>query len=325
MNENSDVRYWRMRMKYSPTGIDWAPKAWERNEVGIWYGAWSAADFHCALENERNQKPEEYLNKTSDQKQIGWSVTKSSVDTAKRFKNIKNDDWVIVIFSATIHLAKVEGPLTSDPDHPLNQKTHQGIELWKFRKVTDKKSFSLWWLPDFYRLIPQAGRGNVYELWGNNWEAIKFLADCSSEEDVRGIFEKMSDSDRLDFLGPKAWESLCLGYLIIEENFVPTGLIMGATLKDFDMVGRNLTTGERILAQCKKDESPILIEPGFLTAIEGAEHGTKIFYFAYRGCKGVVPPSIKVIDKENIEGWMKSGVGKGYLNSFFSNNTVHDA
>lgn len=316
MGENSDVKYWRVRMKYTPTEKDWTSTAWERNEIGIWYGAWSAKDLHCAIENERNQKPEAFLSQIPIQREM-WEVPKSYVDTAKRLKGIKDDDWVFVCFNDALHLARVDGPLTSYADHVLNQTTDQGIELWKFRKVKEKKSFSLSWLPDFYRIIPQAGRGNVHELWGNNWRALQFLAGCKSEDDVREMFKRMSDSDRLDFLGPKAWESFCLGYLILEEQFVPTGLSVGGTLKEFDIVGRNYKTGERILAQCKKDEFPLEIERGFLTAIEGAEQNTKRFYFSYGGCKNA-PPPIKVIDKKKIEGWVESEVGKKYLNSFFT-------
>lgn len=314
MTENIAEKYWRIRMRYTgdKENKDYSKDAWKRDEVGIWYGAWSATDFEMAIKSEN---PESFLNQIPTQMRMPWQVRANTIHMARRFDKITRNDWVIVCYGNAIHMARVDGPMTSESDHPLNQKE----EVWKYRPVTAKKQCLISKLPDFYNLIPQTGRSNVYELWGNNWEAIRFLASCINEREVGEKFGKMTDNDRLSFLGPKAWESFCLGYLILEEGFVPTGLTAGGTLKSFDIVGRNHQTGERILAQCKKDELPVKIESGFLTAIEGAQQDAKILYFAFGGCVDA-PPHVKVIDKTAMETWVKSGEGGKYLQRFFNTN-----
>ena len=42
----SESRYWRIRMKYG--GEELTREAWERNEVGIWYGSWTAEELESA-------------------------------------------------------------------------------------------------------------------------------------------------------------------------------------------------------------------------------------------------------------------------------------
>jgi hypothetical protein len=42
-----DARYWRVRMKVAGWH-DRSEAAWERGEVGIWYGAWTASDWREA-------------------------------------------------------------------------------------------------------------------------------------------------------------------------------------------------------------------------------------------------------------------------------------
>lgn len=60
MTEGSSEKYWRIRMRYTgdKENRDYSEAAWKRNEVGIWYGAWSATDFASAIKNE---KPEDIL------------------------------------------------------------------------------------------------------------------------------------------------------------------------------------------------------------------------------------------------------------------------
>ena len=40
----NDTRYWRIRIKYG-ADENLTRRAWEMDEVGIWYGAWGAAEF----------------------------------------------------------------------------------------------------------------------------------------------------------------------------------------------------------------------------------------------------------------------------------------
>jgi hypothetical protein len=301
--------------------------------VGIWYGAWSADDFKKAEKLRDAGKLAAYLNTEVPEHEklvirIGEKarIGKREIDTIRRFIKIPEEDWVVVCIGAKrIALARVKGPLDSDASSDLN-RPHPGTnekmkEIWKFRRLTNERlDFEMARLPDFYRLIPQAGRGNIFTL-STYQGALKILADCKTHEGVRAKFEAMTPDERLDLLGPKEWESFCLGYLIIEEHFLPTGLVIGGTLKALDIVGRDRCAGLQILAQCKKNKEEIEVEEEFRKATEGLEPNAKVFYFAYGGCKDKAKyPHIRVIGKKEISKWAEAGDGKKYIDSFFIEN-----
>jgi hypothetical protein len=48
-----------------------------------------------------------------------------------------------------------------------------------------------------------------------------------------------------DLLGASAWESFAFAYLILECEFIPTGLSTGRTLPIADIVGRRRSDGSR--------------------------------------------------------------------------------
>ena len=110
---------------------------------------------------------------------------------------------------------------------------------------------------------------------------------------------------------------MCLAYLIIEHEFVPAGLALGGTLADVDIVGRRRSDGARILAQCKKDPHPVAIADGFLEAIADLGKNGMAFYFAYGGCSGSIPPVVRVIDRDAIHAWSKTGFGARYFRWLF--------
>jgi hypothetical protein len=57
----SMVAYWRIRLKNQDG--DFTGAAWERSEIGIWYGAWSAEDFRNTNDQHRsNQQIADILN-----------------------------------------------------------------------------------------------------------------------------------------------------------------------------------------------------------------------------------------------------------------------
>jgi hypothetical protein len=107
-----------------------------------------------------------------------------------------------------------------------------------------------------------------------------------------------------------------LSYLVVKEGFLPTGLHVGGTLKDFDIVGHN-EKGELVLAQGKKDEDPQPIDPRFKEAVVKYKGSSKVYYFAYGGCKEDVPKWVEVVCKERMEDWLnqdeKGNVYKHFL------------
>ena len=306
MTQTLTEKYWRLRIKFN--GVDLSRDAWERNEVGIWYGAWSASDLKHALETD---KPGKYLGDLPAQDR----PSPSQVATARRFaQEVTSQDWVVVFFDDTLHLARVCSEVSSEEAHPLNR----GNELFKYRKITTKKFFRLSRLIDSYRLIPSAGWSNVHQYNSTtNRHLLELLANSSSEEDVNLVIKGKSIHERLEMLGPSGWESLCLGYLILEEGFLPTGLRVGGTLRALDIVGRSRgDRGDRILAQCKKDNGVVDIGQDFLETAKDLLGKAKVYYFAYGGCRNA-PEGVRVMSGSEIERWGETEKGRSYFTSFF--------
>ena len=52
---------------------DHSEEGWKRNEVGIWYGAWTADDLAKALAKaEKMDNPLDYLAEVPAQRRLGW-------------------------------------------------------------------------------------------------------------------------------------------------------------------------------------------------------------------------------------------------------------
>lgn len=285
--------------------------AWSRNEVGIWYGAWSAMELD-AVAKMPNSEVATRLSNVPAQRSLGWEVPVSYVYTARRFTDIGFNDWVVVFFESSLHMARMCSDVKSDAHHTLNR----GGELFKFRNIVHQKSFRLNRLPDSYRLIPSAGRGNIHQYNGTNWYLVHMLAESKGEKEVSSKLSAMTIQERLDLLGPEGWESFCLGYLIIEEDFLPSGLCVGRTLNTLDIVGHDWN-GTQILAQCKKSSGPMDIPPDFLEACSDVRGRAKLYYFAYGGCLNT-PDWIRVFSLEDVKKWGQTEKGSKYLAMFFS-------
>src|SRR5690349_15810474 len=141
----NNTRYWRIRIKYGGYE-DLTSEAWEKNEVGIWYGAWSSAEFRAAL---KTDNPLDHLSAVNQKHGVNWEVPASFLNNAKRFASIEPHDWIVVYFENKLHLAHIRSEMVSSRDHPLNREG----ELFKYRKVDGKKSFSLNRLPDAFRVL----------------------------------------------------------------------------------------------------------------------------------------------------------------------------
>ena len=170
----------------------------------------------------------------------------------------------------------MDDAVCSESGHPLN--TNAG-EIFKYRKIRDKKTFALAQLPDAYRLVPTQGRCNVHEF-SRMYEHVKLLAEHATADEIVGVLGKMPFDQQLDLMGASSWESFCVSWLIMEQSFIPTGLSTGRTLKALDIVGRNRLSGKRIVAQCKKDPHPVSIEEDFVRSLAPDDEG---YYFAYGG------------------------------------------
>lgn len=113
----------------------------------------------------------------------------------------------------------------------------------------------------------------------------------------------MRFDEYMDFMGPSEWESLCVAYLMFEEEFVPTGLLVGRTLPTVDVVGRRKSDAARIIAQCKRHEYPIEIGDDFATVSNALNSHDRAFYFAFGGVAGAVPANVVVLTRDDLLSW----------------------
>ena len=295
-------RCWRIRVKLDVTH-DYSCDAWERNEAGVWYGAFTALDLTESSERSPND-PLAYLNNLPKQRALSWKVKKSHLDTVLRMREIPTADWVMLFLreTQTIGIARLGGSMTSSESHPLNGNG----ETFKFRTLLNKREFKLCDLPDVYRLLSSQGQSNVFVLKAT-WRLVQMLLVTQTAAEVKERLRGLPFDELLDFLGPTCWESLCFAYLIFEEDFVPTGLSIGRTLPTVDIVGRRKCDGRRVIAQCKKDNQKRKIEDEFREACKA--DNTIAYYFAYGGCRGGVPDSVRVIDSEEAIRWFSTPNG----------------
>lgn len=281
--------------------------AWESGEVGVWYGASSAQDFLNAGGTNRDSPDRhvlEKLNALPQQREL-WPLKNHYVATLRRFGRINEGDWAIVYFDRTLHFARLTGAISSRADHPLNQKDGQ---VFKYRRIAHPKQFRLSKLPDCFMLLATAGRGNIHEFNGTNYDIVKILADAKDESEAIERIRGMSFQDWLEVLGPSSWESLCEAYLILAYGFVPTGLSVGRTLATFDIVGTN-RDGKKILAQCKKSIKAVAPDTEFLDACK-AYPSYGAFFFAFGGYIDV-PAWLKAMDRSEMQTWFeKTDEGK---------------
>lgn len=298
------VSYWRIRMTYSPTGEDVSKAAWELGLVGIWYGAWNASDLDAVASLSAKDAAEQ-LSQLPSQKKLGWRLNAGFVQTARRFASITRDDWVFTYFDQAVHLGRLVSGILAKAD---KQFARQG-ELFKVRKVSHQKSFKLGELPESFRLLACSGRSNIHQVPSTEL-FVSILAASNTAQEVSMRFGRLDWKQWLDALGPKGWETLCLAYLILEVGYIPTGLGVGSTLPDFDIVGRD-QHGKVILAQCKKSPNRYHLNERERTAYIKSPN-TVMFLFAYGGADAV-PTWVKILSANDVAAWFaESPNGKLY-------------
>lgn len=308
----------RIRMHPGQFG-EYSSRAWDRGEVGIWYGGWTPEDLRRARKS--TDGPRVLSESTGHQPLRNWSnwgnVSKSYFNTAVRFADIPEEDWALMAFPALgddkdptywLSLGHLDPELLSDEEHPFNLRHDppKSKELFKFRRLRDKKKFRLSKLPEVFRLIPQTGRLNVFQ-YGDLNTLVSWLVDARCEEDVWSRFRELKLVDLIHALGPKGWEALAEAHLIIQEHYVPVGLVVGKTLKSFDLLGRSLRDGASIVASCKNNRRPVPLPAEFREAVVDMSLPFRAYFFAYGGCSDSRPPdNVKLADGETIVRWMEN-------------------
>jgi hypothetical protein len=304
-------QFWRMRFKCN--GHDFTSESWTKNLVGIWYGAWRSEEFdklsnRCEDDSELRVK----LTEINAKRGLKWEITNSMVKTIWRFWGMKeSSDWVFTQYEGCLHVAQIA------PGRPFDvAEVRCDNEVYKARRITNKRSFGLSRLPDCFRLLASAGQANCHEVHGTR-ALIELLCKCKDEDDVRRRWRAMSLSERIDALGPKSWETICEAYLILEQRFLPMGLGAGGTLPVFDLIGRS-QDGSFIQAQCKGNRSKVLIDTEFLEQSRQVKPSKKrkTFFFAYAGVKNKESDisDVKVLTNKDVLKWLQtSSSGREYV------------
>lgn len=306
----SEPDFWRVRMKVSQQ-IDHSEAAWELGEVGVWYGAWSAGEWRNAL-LAQPRDPWQELKELPHQRALEWENT--DLSAVRRFDDIKAHDWCVLYLRQRkeLALARLEPGVQSRHDHPLNHVYAEGVfETFKYRRISERKSFRIAELPDAYRLLAAQGRANVH-LFHAMRDHVRLLGKHPDAAGVRRELAAMTFNDLIDTLGASAWESVCTSYLTLEHGFVPTGLSTGLTLETLDIVGRSTRDGSHILAQCKKHRGAVSIDADFLSAVDAQGPTCKAFFFAFGGCDGDIPAHVHVVGREEMLAWAETEKGSMY-------------
>jgi hypothetical protein len=292
----------RFRMNYGPGGEDYASDVWNEGFVGIWQGQWAPEDLYMASDSCRRTKgyvtPKDLaraLNELISSRGGPSDISAEGARAALRFDEMEAGSRVFTFFDRTIHMAQIAGAEL----RVLPQFNHNG-EIFKAKPIITKKTFRLAELPPSFLLLPAAGIGSVHEV-PSCTVLLKLLIDHESASEVTAAFDSLPWDIWITALGPKGWESLCLGYLIQEYDFLPTGLSVGGTLADFDIVGR-LRSGEQVYAQCKGDPRLHYITPDEGEAFASLPDGKK-FFFARSGVNRELP-GVTHLDEPRIVEWL---------------------
>jgi len=280
--EEELTSFHQIRMRFGSGGEDLASPIWKTGHIGIWFGGWIPDEFalsHTLLPTERLK----YFDGINDEKGVKWHFKSGDLWPVQRFFDLTPGNWVYTCFEDRIHLGHVSGPVERG-----DELFDRDGETFKSRTISGVKDFLLSELPDPYRLVPAGARGTLFQIHAYD-PMMRILGASASELEVSDRAAALEWDQWLDFLGPQGWESLCLGFLIFEHDFVPTGLVIGGTLKDFDIIGANRTSAERIYGQCKKDRYPRLEPPSeFLAAAKDLLGCAKVF-FLQTADAGIVP------------------------------------
>ena len=291
----------RIRMTFGNGGEDYTGRAWEMDRVGIWYGSWLPDDLYGAY-GDPNVRPviassmALNLNEIMEARGSSCAISESGANTARRFDDLLSGSWVFVYFDRTLHFAQIANDgLFCEPE-----MFQVGEELFKYKRIHNKKSFRLSELPDPFMLLAPAGRSNVYRV-GSCEGLVELLQSSRDSTEVRQKFSEMEWDQWLKALGPRGWESLCTGYLILAHGYLPSGLAVGGTLADFDIVG-SLESGKAVFAQCKNDRGKRRISAADAEVFHQLE-AAECFYFAYGGVDRTIP-NVNHLSGRDITAWL---------------------
>lgn len=304
----------RIRMKFGHQGEDFSRRVWETRRVGIWFGAWDIQDLYDAYDaypgiaraRVTNTQVATYLNKVLVRRGLDANVSSADAALAKRLDKLPRGTWMFAYYDRTLLIGQLAENDTYDgPEHFNVYGDH-----FKSKLVRNQKAFVLTELPDAFLVLPSAGQGTLQKLHGSAPLA-RLLVNAANSDEVGEAIHRLSLREWIDVLGPKGWESICCAYLMQMHGFLPTGLLTGGTLADYDIVGKD-STGRRIYAQCKKSPQPYRVAEADRSAFALLQDAHK-FFFAFNGIAGEPIQDVEHTSGDEVFHWLEHHVvGKQY-------------
>ncbi len=301
-------------MKFGKQGEDYSKRFWEAGRIGAWFGAWEIQDLYASYEAYRPKRNDQvtkreiadYLNKVLVQRGLPAHVSATDAGMAQSFDELPKDTWMLAYFDRTLHLGQLAESETHDGPTHFDVRS----DRVKTKMIKNQKSFPLNELPEAFLLLASSGQATLHKLPGSA-TLVQMLVEEADAEGVLRRIRALTLREWVDGLGPKGWESICSAYLILRYGFLPTGLLIGGTLADYDVVGRTMS-GTKIYAQCKKSPGrhrPSTADVNAFSRLPGAQK----FFFAYNDVIGPRIPDVNHVSGEDVFQWLEADdIGKQY-------------
>lgn len=298
---------YRIRMKFGTDGDDFAKKVWDQQLVGMWFGSWDVNDLYEAYDAYNPQHHDRvtnveivtHINAQLLQRGLPQNMQADFVHSYKVFDELPEDTWIFTYFDDTLHFGQIANI------NPRNEPAFDcQQEHFKAKPIKNSKSFKVAELPDAFRALVSAGQGTLHKV--PSYEKLTaILIKAADSDGVVELVSALSLEDWMDALGPKGWESVCTAYLILEHGFVPSGLLIGKTLADFDIVGHNLA-GIAIYGQCKKNPVAYKNLDAHRRTFERLPEGALKFFFPYAGPDEWPGAGVTVISYKSLRAWCET-------------------
>ncbi|HZL25914.1 MAG TPA: hypothetical protein VFC39_05235 [Acidobacteriaceae bacterium] len=311
----NEMTCYRIRMKFGKDGPDISKEAWEAGLVGIWFGSWGIQDLYHSYAAYPSKQPgevtngeiESYINAQLRLRHLPLNMKADFVPAIKTFdETLSENSWICTYFDGKLHLGQI-----ADKEPRDEARFDLNKERFKARTIKNCKSFEVATLPDAFRLIASAGRQTIHKL-DSHRKLVSILINAKNVDAVISKIRTLPFDEWMDILGDKGWESVCTAYLIMEHGFLPTGLLVGRTLPDFDIVGHDLS-GIPIYGQCKKNPGLYSFNERDRQNFAHLPKKAKKFFFPFAGGDESAIPGVSVISYPTLRGWLDTTTkGKKY-------------
>jgi len=136
MSKPEGVRdYWLLHMKVGEHLRDMAASAWNRNEVGVWCGPFTAQELSTA---DATADVNELAHQAAFLQARGITAKTNKTKVAFEFANLPDGAWIVLrLDGKTFGIGQICSALESSATHPLNHlmPSDPKHEVFKYRKI----------------------------------------------------------------------------------------------------------------------------------------------------------------------------------------------